>query len=369
MIYHITHNTTYHYATPAEACHNLVRLDPRTIAGQQPLEMELYVEPAPIRVHTYVDYFGNRVRSFAVLQPHQRLSITSKSQVAVDRPSAGRLAASRDWREVQRICAANATTSRSMPYSMSSIRSTCAGAALAQYALASFSKGRPLLEAVFDLTARVHKDFAYDPAATTVDTPMEEVLQKRRGVCQDFAHLQIGCLKSLGLAARLRERLPADRQPTWPAAIGRRRRVARLDQCLLPAKRLDRFRPDQWLPGGRPPHHAGLGPRLSRRQPDQGRRPRRRRLDVARRRGSQSDRTERNRRVSGRHRPYAFKLTDVVLRYLRVVVVITPRGKCFEPPRHGEHRDFSRPSPPLGRFRVKPLSHLGPLPRRERRGR
>lgn len=203
MIYHITHNTTYLYATAAEACHNLVRLDPRTTGDQRPLEMELHVEPAPIRVHTYVDYFGNRVRSFAVLEPHQRLSITSESRVAVDRPAAGRLAPSRDWRDVQRTLRRERddATIDALQYIFDSVH-VRAGTALAQYASASFAKGRPLLEAVFDLTARVHKDFAYDPAATTIDTPMEEVLERRRGVCQDFAHLQIGCLKSLGLAAR-----------------------------------------------------------------------------------------------------------------------------------------------------------------------
>ena len=222
MIYHITHNTTYLYGTAAEACHNLVRLDPRTTGGQRPLEMELHVEPAPIRVHTYVDYFGNRVRSFAVLEPHQRLSITSESRVAVDRPVASLLATSRDWRDVQRTLRRERddVTIDALQYVFDSAH-VRAGAALAQYASASFPKGRPLLEAVFDLTARVHKEFAYDPRATTVDTPMEEVLERRRGVCQDFAHLQIGCLKSLGLAARyVSGYLRTDSPPDQPRLEG-----------------------------------------------------------------------------------------------------------------------------------------------------
>ena len=222
MIYHITHKTTYLYVTPAEACHNLVRLDPRTTGGQQPLEMELFVEPAPIRVHTYVDYFGNRVRSFAVLQPHQRLSITSESRVAVDRPAVERLAASRDWRDVQRTLRRERddATIDALQYVFDSVH-VRAGAALAEYASASFPTGRPLLEGVFDLTARVQKEFSYDPAATTVDTPLEEVLERRRGVCQDFAHLQIGCLKSLGLAARyVSGYLRTDNQPGQPRMEG-----------------------------------------------------------------------------------------------------------------------------------------------------
>src|SRR5262249_35122720 len=73
---------------------------------------------------------------------------------------------------------------------------------LASYALTSFSPGRPILEAVLDLTRRIHHDFLYDPRATTVATPLAQVFANRRGVCQDFAHLEIACLRSLGLAAR-----------------------------------------------------------------------------------------------------------------------------------------------------------------------
>jgi transglutaminase-like putative cysteine protease len=176
VIYHITHNTTYLYGTAAEACHNLVRLDPRTTGGQRPLEMELHVEPAPIRVHTYVDYFGNRVRSFAVLEPHQRLSITSESRVAVDRPAASLLATSRDWRDVQRILRRERddATIDALQYVFDSVH-VRAGAALAQYASVSFSKG----------------------------------------------HLQIGCLKSLGLAARyVSGYLRTDSQPGQPRLEG-----------------------------------------------------------------------------------------------------------------------------------------------------
>jgi transglutaminase-like putative cysteine protease len=75
-------------------------------------------------------------------------------------------------------------------------------AELADYARPSFTPGRPMLDAVLDLTRRVHQDFRYDQRATTVTTPLREVFAQRRGVCQDFAHLEIGCLRSLGLAAR-----------------------------------------------------------------------------------------------------------------------------------------------------------------------
>ena len=203
MIYHIRHNTTYKYATSAEACHNLLRLDPRTMPGQKCLEVALHVEPKPAKVHTYVDYFGNRVRSFAVFQPHEELSITSESKVEVDLAARPREVPSPSWSDVRRSLRVdrNDVTIDALQYVFDSVYIR-ASAALAEYAKPNFAKGRPLLEAVNELTTRVYKDFAYDPAATTIDTKIEDVLERRRGVCQDFAHLQIGCLKSLGLAAR-----------------------------------------------------------------------------------------------------------------------------------------------------------------------
>ena len=90
-------------------------------------------------------------------------------------------------------------------------------AELADYAAPSFAPHRPLLDAVMDLTGRIHKDFRYDAKATTLATPLTDVLKQRRGVCQDFAHLALGCLRSLGLAARyvsgyLQTRVPAGRE-------------------------------------------------------------------------------------------------------------------------------------------------------------
>ncbi len=203
MIYRIVHNTTYLYATAAEACHNLLRLDPRTIPGQTCLEMVLHVEPLPAKQHSYVDYFGNRVRSFALLEPHQKLSITSESRVSVDRPPSAALPACDTWNEVRRGLRHDPddATIDALEYVFDSVY-VRTGTKLREYATPSFPKGRGLLEAVFDLAKRIHKDFAYDPAATTIDTAVEDVLERRRGVCQDFAHVQIGCLRSLGLAAR-----------------------------------------------------------------------------------------------------------------------------------------------------------------------
>ena len=95
------------------------------------------------------------------------------------------------------------------------------GKALREYALPSFPVDQPVLAGAFDLTRRIYKDFAYDPDATTIDTSVEDVLQRRRGVCQDFAHLQIACLRSLGLAARyMSGYLRTQTQPDQPRLEG-----------------------------------------------------------------------------------------------------------------------------------------------------
>ncbi len=203
MKYHVRHRTTYMYAAPADACHNVVRLAPRAIAGQRCLEHEIRVDPQPASVYEYDDYFGNRVRSFALYSPHTELVIDSESHVEVTRVDQTDAPPSEAWETML----ANLRAPRDeaavdalqyvydSPYVQVSDR-------LARLAKISFSHKRPILEASFDLAKSIHRDFKFDPTATTIDTSIEDVLQRKRGVCQDFAHLTIGCLRSLGLACR-----------------------------------------------------------------------------------------------------------------------------------------------------------------------
>jgi transglutaminase-like putative cysteine protease len=202
MNFHFVHNTTYAYATPAEACQNSLHLTPRSMPGQECLELKLRIEPVPASVHTHVDFFGNQVHHFALLEPHERLSITSEGRVRVERELRS-LALSPPWEEVRRRLHTDRddTTIGALQYAYDSpyIR---AGETLREFAASSFSPGRPLLAATLDFTKRIHETFTYDPTATTIDTSPDDVLRRRRGVCQDFAHLQIACLRSLGLSAR-----------------------------------------------------------------------------------------------------------------------------------------------------------------------
>jgi transglutaminase-like putative cysteine protease len=203
MDYAVTHTTTYHYSDPVSLCHNLVHLHPREAPRQVCHHSQLMVQPEPRAVHAYRDYYGNPVAHFTIEEPHKTLEITAKHRIEVTgEPSrvSGRLMTWESARDTLRLDRTAVVLDACM-YTFDSpyiIRND----ALAAYASPSFAPGRPFVDAVADLTARIHREFHYDADATTVATPLDEVLELRHGVCQDFAHLAIGCLRSLGLAAR-----------------------------------------------------------------------------------------------------------------------------------------------------------------------
>ena len=204
MKYEVTHRTTYHYSEPVTLGHNSAHLTPRTLPRQRCLANRLVVLPAPSALRSWTDYFGNQTTYFTVEEEHRELSVTATSEVTID-PSPPEPAAPPllPWEEAR-----DTLRRQRAPIDLSAVafafESPCVGRdqRLAEYALTSFTPGRPLLEAALDLTGRIFHEFQYDPTATSVATPIMEVFEKRRGVCQDFAHLAIACLRSLGLAAR-----------------------------------------------------------------------------------------------------------------------------------------------------------------------
>jgi transglutaminase-like putative cysteine protease len=203
MIYRISHTTTYDYSSSVTLCHNLAHLTPRETAWQRCQETSLQVSPLPAVEDAHVDYFGNPVIFFTVQEPHRQLVVKAEHSTEVEpRPQPDRFA-TLAWELVRQQLATSRDSEclDAYQYVFDSpyIRTS---AELAGYAEPSFWPARPILDAVLDLTARIHADFHYDPKATTLSTTLAEVLTGRRGVCQDFAHLQIGCLRSLGLAAR-----------------------------------------------------------------------------------------------------------------------------------------------------------------------
>ncbi len=203
MRYRVRHVTTYTYQNPVSLCQNQARLSPRVFDRQRCDSTRLTIDPEPTAVHLWTDYFGNTVHFFAVEVPHQQLTITAESTVSVHAPAIPPLSSTVPW-ERARDQIGQAVDNAELAASAFTFESPCIQfiEQARDYARPSFTPERPLLEATFELTSRICRDFQYDPAATAVNTPTDEILRTRRGVCQDFAHLQITCLRSLGLAAR-----------------------------------------------------------------------------------------------------------------------------------------------------------------------
>ncbi|QDU57294.1 transglutaminase family protein [Aeoliella mucimassa] len=204
MKYRITHTTKYSYSEPVPVCQNKLHLLPRTTAWQTCENYRLMVLPEPAMVDIMVDYFGNAVDYFSLIDSHQHLSVTAASDVEVTAPDkVADPAKSKPWEEVASMLRNPASVmpavNRLFAYDSDYCR---AEKVLADYARQSFTPQRPIVEACIDLTKRIYDDFEYRPQSTTVNTEVAEVFEKRQGVCQDFAHLQIACLRSLGLAAR-----------------------------------------------------------------------------------------------------------------------------------------------------------------------
>lgn len=177
---------------------------PRNFARQRCSRAQLAVSPQPSDYREREDFFGNRVAHFAVTQSHQNLVVTSSSEVEIE-PSDQQLDMSADqsWDQfsgrLQADKSLETLLARQFLLDSPLVTST---RDLADYGQPSFKPGRPVLEAVYDLMERIHRDFTYDPGFTTLSTPLGEVLRHRRGVCQDFAHLAIGCLRAQGVPAR-----------------------------------------------------------------------------------------------------------------------------------------------------------------------
>jgi transglutaminase-like putative cysteine protease len=197
VTYEVVHTTRYEYSDSVSVSHHVARLSPRVLPHQQCLHHELQIEPAPAVTRTHLDYFGNAMTFFVMEGAHKGLTVCARSTVVITPRSLPAPASTPPW-EAARDHDALPLDAIDCLFDSSSIR---ASEELAAYARPSFPFGRPLLEAVVELTRRIHEDFTFDPQATTVATPLTDVFRLRRGVCQDFARLGIACLRSLGLAA------------------------------------------------------------------------------------------------------------------------------------------------------------------------
>ena len=203
MKYKITHTTIYNYTEAVPICHNEVHLTPRDHKRQTCLAHRLRIRPEPARIDTRIDSFGNHAGWFSIQEGHDRLAVTAHSQVQIAEPEVPAPGGTPPWEEIRDRFALGQPPwwleARQFVYASPHVPLT---EALRAYAQPSFPAGQPWLAGLLDLTRRINAEFQYDPAATTINTPVATVLRQRRGVCQDFAHLQIACLRSLGLPAR-----------------------------------------------------------------------------------------------------------------------------------------------------------------------
>ncbi len=203
MNYHITHRTLYEYAAPVSVSHHVARLEPRATPTQSCESFTLHIFPEPTLRKARADYFGNQLCFFAIQEIHSKLEIITSSRVTVHPRKPTQNESTAPWESVSEMFRDPVSPEVVEPYQFvfdsPQIR---ASLELADYARESFGKDTPLLAGARDLTRRIFEDFKFDPRATPVATPLEEVWKNRRGVCQDFAHLGIACLRSLGLPAR-----------------------------------------------------------------------------------------------------------------------------------------------------------------------
>ena len=204
MRYKVRHTTHYKYAARVTHCYNLANLVPRNTSRQKCISSKIEVLPHANIVNRRTDYFGNEACHFEIQKPHKELEITAESEVEVKELGGDLdLDLGMCYGEALDVIAQAKTEdildAREFILNSPMIK---VSQQLAEYAKPSFQLSRSLRACVSELTNRIFEDFAYDPDFTTIATPLSEVLGHRRGVCQDFAHLEVGCLRAMGIPAK-----------------------------------------------------------------------------------------------------------------------------------------------------------------------
>ena len=205
--YHVIHETEYRYRWPVSLSQQLLHLQPRDMPWQRVHSLSLAVSPLPVQRHNGEDSFGNPCTRLEINHPHTVLNVCAEMHLEVmARPRLMAFEDSPAWEKVVEDCCYHSDPIDPEQLEALGYRQESPYIRIkhvfADYALESFSPKRPLLEAVEALMSRIHEEFTFDPEATHVATPLTEVLARKRGVCQDFAHLMLACLRALGIPAR-----------------------------------------------------------------------------------------------------------------------------------------------------------------------
>lgn len=202
MRYRVTHRTEYTYDAEVGSSFGIAHLSPRTLPWQRASDHTLTIDPAPGDSGRHTDAFGNATTYFHVTEPHQRLTIDAATEVDVTPPVYDADALAEPWERARPLVHPDTPGAwAATEFALASPKVLQVPEATA-YAAASLVPGRPIGEAVTDLMHRIKTDFQYDSTATTVTSTVPDVLAARAGVCQDFAHLALACLRGHGVAAR-----------------------------------------------------------------------------------------------------------------------------------------------------------------------
>jgi transglutaminase-like putative cysteine protease len=204
MRFRVKHITHYKYAQRVTRCYNLANVIPRDTERQQCLKNRINLSPLPTTKRKRIDYFGNHAYHFEIQHPHTELTITAESDIQMlSNYQEGDLDLGVSYGEVLEYLRTqlNDDTIAAREFLLNSPMIK-ADAGLADYARPSFEIKRSLKSCVSDLTTRIFNDFSYDSTFSTIATPLTDVLEHKIGVCQDFAHLQIGCLRAMGIPAK-----------------------------------------------------------------------------------------------------------------------------------------------------------------------
>jgi transglutaminase-like putative cysteine protease len=202
VIYDIRHVTSYAYESPVSFARCSLRLEPMSGEGQQLVSHTVDIRPRPAERTVRRDFFGTHTESVLIETAHRNLRIDSRSRVSVSRQAPSRTSPSPSWESVRDVAFEASSLGPSSPVGYVFASSLVPVLApVTAYAAASFAPGAGILYGAADLMHRIRSDFRYDPKATVISTPLNQVFEKRHGVCQDFAHVMIAGLRGLGLPA------------------------------------------------------------------------------------------------------------------------------------------------------------------------
>jgi transglutaminase-like putative cysteine protease len=204
LLYKIIHTTTYTYFEPVSLCHNIGRLIPRSFDKQVCKKSIVTISPLPDVKDEYEDFFGNKVMYFAIQQEHKKLTVTVSSEIEkITRDDLEiNLYHNVSWEDVKELARQSTAAWLDVHQYIPETTFTSATPEIKAYARQSFRPGVAMFDATHHLMQRIYQDFEFKPGFTTIATPLSEVMKAKKGVCQDFAHLAIACVRSLGLPAR-----------------------------------------------------------------------------------------------------------------------------------------------------------------------